>query len=436
MPNKRKTVKHASSSSSTREALTEQPASSLNTAISASHASILPSTQSAETVLQPKRDGPAAAEGGKARQARVGYSVVELQAMLDTFELDATSKLQALRRNQMLRLDAMRRHWQASTTAIDPRLHLMTMREFVSNYAADHDAALRSIVSATVQLQQHAATTVSQVEQSARKRKRIDHRSPLPGSNSDNAVGSSKRSKGPSAATEAKKTSRQPTVKSPAVTKQSARQARLRLRSEARTDPAGATGSGAGGNQSGFSAQLPATPSIGCKSTARRPRRGESIVIQSINGSPLGEFVASDVDSNELDSEHDKSDREQRDDQDEWDMMDKHEASQAEDIRRPRSGLSKARNVIKKNPTASTKAAQSESKADGGAQSHPKTSGGSMPAADGFQFRVMLPSAAPSYEELKLKVIADMRADLAKKVMSQEQRAHLLESLEAFIKAG
>ncbi|KAK4046041.1 hypothetical protein OIV83_006412 [Microbotryomycetes sp. JL201] len=422
MPPKRKTAK----STLAREALIDQSAS-LNTAhLTATDAS-RDASQLAKSISHHVNDTYRSNDGS--HSSRVGYAVVELQAMLDTFELDATSKLQALRRNQMLRLDAMRRHWQAATAAIDTRIHDMTMREFVTTFSADHDAALRSVVSASVQ---QAASMTSQVEQSARKRKRGEQHSPVNSTNRDTSTCSTKRVRGqPTKLTEARKDR---ATKSSA-TKQSVRGARLRLRSDLQNDhnDAGAR-TRMSVECSTFNTQLPATPSIRGKSATRRPRRGESIVIQSVNGSPLGEFVASELDSNDLGSDTEGL----QDDADDWDIMDRHEASQAEDIiRRPRppTGLAMVSNAIKKNPMPAPKI-NGPLKHKTGSRSATQIGDSAIPAANGFQFQVTLPSTAPSYEELKLKVIEDMRADLARKVMSQDQRAHLLESLEAFIKAG
>ncbi|KAK4046791.1 hypothetical protein OIO90_006433 [Microbotryomycetes sp. JL221] len=352
------------------------------------------------------------------------YSVFELQAMLDTFELDATSKMQALRRNQMLGLDAMRRRWQTATASIDPQVCDMTMRTFISEYAADYDAALRGVVGIAVRQTQQ---TMSHFEHSARKRKRLDQASPSDPRGPSNLAGSATKG------TSVRARSGRSLVAASPSTKSTNRRTRLKLRS---SDVAGDRDRNFVYDVSKgpmINPRLPATPSSKVGGITRRPRRGESIMISSINGSPLGEFVASDV---ELE-DGDENETMQSLGADEWDVLDENEASRVEDNGRSSSRGSKmvkARKAVKKGATGSQKL--NSSVRSGHPPTGPYSSREGAGALATSRFEIELPKNAPSYEELKRKVIDDMRAGLATKVMSSEQRAYLVESLEAFIQAA
>lgn len=152
-------------------------------------------------------------------------------------------------------------------------------------------------------------------------------------------------------------------------------------------------------------------------------------MLQSVNGSPLGEFVASDVEDNEAGEDED------------WDLMDKNEASRAEDVagagKKKQAALARSlstKGKAKAVPISSQSGKTITRKSSRSRSSSLTGPGVSAPTANSFA--VALPADAPSYDELKEKVIAGMRADLEKRVMSDQERRVLVESLEAFARAG
>lgn len=179
---------------------------------------------------------------------------------------------------------------------------------------------------------------------------------------------------------------------------------------------------------------LPPTPAAHVApltATARRPKRGESIVMRSMNGSPLGEFIASEEDDDddegeesssssseeEEDSEADGQEGGDDEDDDEWDLLERNEASKVE-----HQSASKSRKNKK----------DKKDKGKAGQRAQPSTSASSHtqpPTA--ASFAVALPTHAPSYDALKARWKDEMRARLLKADVSDAERKRLEEVLMA-----
>lgn len=169
-------------------------------------------------------------------------------------------------------------------------------------------------------------------------------------------------------------------------------------------------------------------------------------MIQSANGSPLGEFVASDVElENEESQPEPGADRESVDDGEDWDLMDRNEASRAEDNESrtggggtkakgsTRAGLKSGFGKKKAAPTvglsatgnARTSRSRSSSLSDQ-RQGGPRTA----PVAD--RFEVAMPDGAPDLRMMREIVVAEMEANLLSKDMSSAERAQLQKLLATF----
>lgn len=138
-----------------------------------------------------------------------------------------------------------------------------------------------------------------------------------------------------------------------------------------------------------LNARLPPTPSLGQSSRMtgmsmiRKPRRGESIVMLSVNDSPLGVGFADEDNSQRLDYSRDAEDADEAHAEDqagdvEWDMMDKNEASGVED---------QAANVPRKKPFRKVKG---KSKAAHSSASAPTSAPAFIPPSTEFTFKSTL----------------------------------------------
>jgi hypothetical protein len=126
----------------------------------------------------------------------------------------------------------------------------------------------------------------------------------------------------------------------------------------------------------------------GTTTIARKARSGESIVMKSLNDSPLGEYVLTE--SEDEDEEESSETLEQDEEEgDEWDMMDKNEASKIED---PQEGKKKQRkNKLKGKGKPPLPLSPSVSQSQ------------TTRVPSSSSFGISLPANAPSYEELKKK---------------------------------
>ncbi|BGP58417.1 hypothetical protein JCM8202v2_006086 [Rhodotorula sphaerocarpa] len=376
---------------------------------------------------------------------RLGWAV--LQAMKEDFELEAASHLRSLAKNHDERLAALARHFTDTLASLDSRVQSLPLNRYVSAFDCDPERALRTLVEE--RMRPVAIKDDADVFGTVKKARG----GPAPPPSSVKKVpGSAVRASG------GNRSARAGAGMSPT----SNRRARLRLRPSTNGGPSGNSGATSSGNfvyrvaasgPSGVrgsgdniapptpaSAATTAMRATGPRATPRQVRVGESIVMRSVNGSPLGEFVASDVDEDDDvdDEEEGESDASARsggqernanddandeDDDEDWDLMDKNEASNVE-----HQSLSKS-----KKKRAGNKTTQKKKNLDGTASASNKlvksTSSRSAAAPSASAFSVALPDNAPSFEALKLQWLNDLKAKLRQAELGHAERKRLEEVL-------
>lgn len=162
--------------------------------------------------------------------------------------------------------------------------------------------------------------------------------------------------------------------------------------------------------------------------------------MRSVNGSPLGEYVASDDDGGDDNGDRDGDGTIESDDlsdsaseelsgggdEEDWDLMERNEASNVEH---------QSAGKKKKGGRAAKVAGKEKAGASSSAKNHKLTKSSSTRSAvvppSSAAFDVALPAGAPSFEALKSKWMDDMRAKLAKAEMSDADRKRLEEVLLA-----
>ncbi|GJN94095.1 hypothetical protein Rhopal_007169-T1 [Rhodotorula paludigena] len=371
----------------------------------------------------------------------------QLQALKEDFDLETASFLRSLVRKSDERLAALERHFADTLASLDDQVRALSLGRFVGEFGADPNAALRVLVEEKMR-----PPPISQVEQSARKRKRVLPVSPRGTLDDDDIFATSKKARnggkgGQLFSSAAKKqtasVSRTGSLRSrngAGLSPTSSRKPRLRLR------PSTSTSSSSNNFVYRTNPLLPPTPAFrptssssvktpggGGPGTQRRPRRGESIIMRSVNGSPLGEYVASDDDGGdgdgaiELDDLCDSSDERSEGGEDEdWDLMERNEASNVEH---------QSAGKTKKGGRAAKVASKGKAGAGTSAKNNKLTKSSSTRSVvvppSSAAFDVALPAGAPSFEALKSKWMDDMRAKLAKAEMSDADRKRLEEVLLA-----
>lgn len=169
--------------------------------------------------------------------------------------------------------------------------------------------------------------------------------------------------------------------------------------------------------------------------TPRQPRLGESIVMRSINGSPLGEFVASDIEddgedeSGQTEAEEETTSSDAADgvesEEEDWDLMDKNEASNVE-----RQSLSKsARKRQQKGKSAAGSGGGGTSKAKSAASKLVKSASARSTVPSASAFEMTLPDGAPSFDALKAKWLNDLKQKLLQSDIGENERQRLEEVL-------
>lgn len=138
------------------------------------------------------------------------------------------------------------------------------------------------------------------------------------------------------------------------------------------------------------------------KTISRKPRRGESIVIRSLNDSPLGEFVAEE-------DEEEGSEQEEEGEDGEWDLMERNEASKIED--QDKKKISKKGNKLK--------GSKGKPPSQQGQPLSPSVSQTRVPSSTSFG--ISLPKDAPSYDELKKR----WREEMLEKLKGLEESGDL-----------
>lgn len=157
------------------------------------------------------------------------------------------------------------------------------------------------------------------------------------------------------------------------------------------------------------------TGGAGGTTISRKPRRGESIVIRSLNDSPLGEFVAEESEEEPSSDALDEEDEGDGGEGDEWDMMDKNEASRAEDPELKKKQSKKNKLKGKGKPPQLPLS--------------PSLPSGTTRVPSSSSFGISLPANAPSYEELKKKWKEEMLEKLKGLEDSGDLQAKGLESV-------
>ncbi|PRQ70548.1 hypothetical protein AAT19DRAFT_11297 [Rhodotorula toruloides] len=170
----------------------------------------------------------------------------------------------------------------------------------------------------------------------------------------------------------------------PSASQKQARKTRLRLRP---STTASSSSSSASANfiYRTTTTSNPSNPIPTPLPSTRQPRRGESIVLRSLNDSPLGEFVASSL-SHSAEEGEDGEDGEEEEGEGEWDLVGEGEASRVEHLT-----PSRLRSRSPKKPKPTTTAIRPPSTKN---------------------FSVPLPPSAPSFEQLKVKWVAEVREKL------------------------
>ncbi|POY74946.1 hypothetical protein BMF94_1922 [Rhodotorula taiwanensis] len=409
---------------------------------------------------------PTPRKGSRAPKVQSGVQILDdalaradIQAMKEDYELEAGSHLRSLAKKHDERLAALNRHFGDALSALDARVRDMSLARYVADFDCDPNRALRTLVEESMR-----PVAISAVEQSARKRKRVLPSSPAIGAHDEDSdvFGTVKKARAgdrplasarkavPSSA--ARQNAARSTRATNALSPTGSRKTRLRIRPSQSTAAASASDSSTNfiyrqnNAQQANVAPTPAraTASAPAGSTAgpnraarpgptpRQPRLGESIVMRSVNGSPLGEFVASDIEDDD-DDDDDGSEEPategdngpgsaaEDDDDDDWDLMDKNEASNVEHQSLSKSSSKKKRKGTDKASTGKGKSA--------GRLVKSASARSIVPSSKAFE--VALPDGAPSFDALKAKWLEDLRQKLVKSDIGETERKRLEEVLSS-----
>ncbi|GAA5868068.1 hypothetical protein JCM8547_000796 [Rhodosporidiobolus lusitaniae] len=378
-----------------------------------------PSTLSAPVIYDEHHDDD--------HRTKLGWA--DLQALREDFDLEAASHLRLLSTSLTTRLSTLDRHFSDLLASLDHRVRNLSLARFVGEFNADHEKALRGVVEEGMK-----PVEMGDGEKGARKRKRMNPLSPSKNGEDDtdlSAAGPStaskkQRSNGVLASASKGKTVNKTVpgsargVKSAtggasggaggAASPTSTRKPSSRLRVRPSTQNPSSLASSTSGPAANFvyhasvsasTLPTPARPRTKATSTVRHPKRGESIVMRSLNDSPLGEFVASDVELEPTPEE--KEEEEEGEGSEEWDLLSAHEASRSEGTfnRSPSKGK-----LHKSRPPPPLSKSSSKSTI-------------SAPTKDGFD--VSLPAGAPDFGALKEEFVRKMREELLRGLMGDDE---------------
>ncbi|BGO95887.1 hypothetical protein NBRC10512_005337 [Rhodotorula toruloides] len=347
----------------------------------------------------------------------------EVQALIEDCELEAASYLRTLSTSRSTSLSSLTRHFTDTLSSLDPRVREMPLARFVGEFGSDAGRALRGVVEEEMRVRE-AKDGAQGVLASARKRKRVLPLSPRQDGqdiedpeDTDNpflatasAIKHKKLRQATSAADLKGKGKAPGSVRKAGGAAEgggTARKTRLRLR------PSTTASSSANANfvyRTTTANPVPPTPLL---PSTRQPRRGESIVLRSLNDSPLGEFVASSLSHSAEEEGEDGEDGEEGEGEGEWDLVGEGEASRVEHLTpssRLRSRSPKKPKSIAVRPPTST------------------------------NFNVPLPPNAPSFEQLKVKWVEEVRDKLRAQAASEgggvgeEERRRLEEVLMGLLR--
>ncbi|GAA6039823.1 hypothetical protein JCM8097_004241 [Rhodosporidiobolus ruineniae] len=351
----------------------------------------------------------------------------ELQALREDYDLEAASHLRLLSQSLQTRLAALDRHCHDLVASLDARVRDLSLDRFLGDFDADPERALRVVVEEGMK-----PVEMGDGEKGARKRKRANPLSPRNGDDDPDLF-----SAGPLASS--KKQRSNPVLASAAKSKAgkavpgSARGPRMaqgglgsptstrKPSSRLRVRPSQQPTSTVGGSANFiYRASLAAstngvlpTPSFqrtassargggrATTQTVRKPKRGESIVFHSLNGSPLGEGVASDLDE---DAEEEGEQGEEED----WDLMERNEASRSEGTFRAQRSPSKSK-LVKRPPPSSSSSSLA----------HP------VPQLAADAFSVPLPPSAPSFAALKAQLAEQIRREMLEALREEAEEGEV-----------
>lgn len=157
--------------------------------------------------------------------------------------------------------------------------------------------------------------------------------------------------------------------------------------------------------------------------------------MRSMNGSPLGEFVASDIEDDDDEDESGQTEAEEAtssdaadgvvESEEDWDLMDKNEASNVE-----RQSLSKsARKRQQKGKSTAGSGGGGTSKAKSAASKLVKSAATRSTVPSASAFEMTLPDGAPSFDALKAKWLNDLKQKLLQSDIGENERQRLEEVL-------
>ncbi|SGY83774.1 BQ5605_C009g05654 [Microbotryum silenes-dioicae] len=392
-----------------------------------------------------------------------GLSSIHLMAMWENFQLEAEAQKRALKKKERSRLDTFKRHIASTITQLDPRLRALPLERAIDEFENDLEKALRAIVLDELNAQQQSLLQSASgadlgggttTEKGGRKRKRLVGTSPTRPthlgsdagpdlSSSTNLQGSIKKARS-TASTSAAATlglgmpssSRKlhqapsqgvrsvsgkrtisahgsPSTTAPRQTRATARSTRPETTWRLRPSTTSSTSFIHNPN-------LPQTPhGLALKSgqqqgQARAPRRGESILMRSVNDSPLlGELVADDSEEGEQEEEEDGDEYLDT----EWSMV-----SPPLTLPSTMNGKTAKNKTKDKDPKGKRKASSS-----------------SVVPPSQQTFRVDLPANAPMYtqeearkvreqveREVRERMVEDLRKKLDATVLEKGERERLL----------
>lgn len=145
-------------------------------------------------------------------------------------------------------------------------------------------------------------------------------------------------------------------------------------------------------------------------------------MMRSVNDSPLGECVASDVEEEEVEDDGEEEEEEEEG----WDLMSVGEASRVEEIGRS-STKGKGKGKVKARTTSSTPTATRRTRSSSLSPTKP-----SAPAPTATSFAIHLPEDAPNWEQRRKDKMKELQDELEKTEMGEKERKRLLMMLETF----
>ncbi|KAM0747891.1 hypothetical protein T439DRAFT_328558 [Meredithblackwellia eburnea MCA 4105] len=85
------------------------------------------------------------ASATKQQQQQQGMSLAELEAMLENYRIECSSRLRQINSHQLSRLASLERSLQSAIRSLDPTVACLKLGEFVATYDRDQEAVLRDV---------------------------------------------------------------------------------------------------------------------------------------------------------------------------------------------------------------------------------------------------------------------------------------------------